>query len=316
MVLGLSGAAGAGVARALWRKDVVIVEAGALRHHTTFARTVKEALEEAGVHLQPGDEVSPAPTTALQEGLRIVVRHPVPVTLIADGKTRLVRSAAPTVAELLARRGITLGASDRVFPSRHAPLRPGLRVRVVRIRHEIESEQTVIPVSVAETLAARQGVVRLVPGSTGLRERVWRVTRADGRITSRVLLGWRTVRHPLDRMLSMRVPRPVAARGSAVGREYIDLVATAYAPFCCRGVDDVTALGVQAGYGVVAVDPRVIPLGSRLYIEGYGYAIAADTGSAIKGLRIDLGFDTTREALRFGRRQVRVHIIQRGRPRR
>ncbi|HET6947256.1 MAG TPA: 3D domain-containing protein, partial [bacterium] len=85
--------------------------------------------------------------------------------------------------------------------------------------------------------------------------------------------------------------------------------------FCCKGVDDVTALGIRAGFGVVAVDPAVIPLGSRLYIEGYGYAIAADTGSAIKGMRIDLGYDTKGQALRFGRRPVRVYIIQRGRRR-
>jgi len=318
VALGLSGAASTGAAYALLRKDVVIVEAGTLRRHTTFKGTIGEALEEAGVRLQPDDHVSPAPGAALREGQRIVVRRPVPVTLIADGKTQLVRSAAPTVAEMLARREITLADSDRVFPSLHTPLRPGLRVRVVRIRHEIEHEQTVIPFPGhgAPALHAPRGVVPLAPGPTSMRERVWRVTRADGRVTARVLLGWRTVRDPLDHMLSVRAPRQVAARGSFAGREYIDLVATAYAPFCCRGVDDVTALGVQAGYGVVAVDPRVIPLGSRLYIDGYGYAIAADTGSAIRGLRIDLGFDTTREALRFGRRQVRVYILQRGRPRR
>jgi 3D (Asp-Asp-Asp) domain-containing protein len=60
----------------------------------------------------------------------------------------------------------------------------------------------------------------------------------------------------------------------------------------------------------VAVDPRVIPLRSRLYVEGYGLAIAGDTGRAIKGNRIDLGFNTYREAMRFGRRSVIVHILE------
>jgi 3D (Asp-Asp-Asp) domain-containing protein len=75
-------------------------------------------------------------------------------------------------------------------------------------------------------------------------------------------------------------------------------------------VDHITATGVHAGYGVVAVDHDVIPLGSRLYIEGYGYALAGDTGSRIKGLRIDLGYDTKRQAIQFGRRPVRVYIVQ------
>jgi 3D (Asp-Asp-Asp) domain-containing protein len=70
-----------------------------------------------------------------------------------------------------------------------------------------------------------------------------------------------------------------------------------------------TATGLRIGKGVAAVDPRYIPLGTRLYIEGYGYAIAADTGRAIKGHRIDLGFDSKRDSNRLGRRKVQVHIL-------
>ena len=65
--------------------------------------------------------------------------------------------------------------------------------------------------------------------------------------------------------------------------------------------------------GVVAVDPRVIPLGTLLYVEGYGFAIASDIGSAIKGNKIDLCYTTRKEALRFGRKKVRVHIFAKGR---
>ena len=59
----------------------------------------------------------------------------------------------------------------------------------------------------------------------------------------------------------------------------------------------------------MAVDPKVIALGAKLYIEGYGYAIAGDRGRAIKGNRIDLGFATVREALNFGRKSVIVHVL-------
>ena len=61
--------------------------------------------------------------------------------------------------------------------------------------------------------------------------------------------------------------------------------------------------------GLVAVDPSVIPLGTRLYIKGYGYAIADDIGSAIKGNRIDLAFDSHREALNFGLQKVTVYVL-------
>ena len=70
-----------------------------------------------------------------------------------------------------------------------------------------------------------------------------------------------------------------------------------------------TATGLKAGMGVVAVDPEMIPLRTRLYVEGYGYAIAGDVGSGVKGNRIDLGFATVEECVRFGRRDVVVYVL-------
>jgi len=102
------------------------------------------------------------------------------------------------------------------------------------------------------------------------------------------------------------------SRGYFSGRRIIEMHATAYtaAPSENGGNrSGRTAIGLKIGHGVVAVDPRVIPLGTRLFIEGYGHAVAADTGSAIKGQRIDLGVDTRRESNRIGRRKVKVHIL-------
>lgn len=90
------------------------------------------------------------------------------------------------------------------------------------------------------------------------------------------------------------------------------LAATAYSPDprdCWPYSDGITAIGLKAGYGVAAIDPRVIPLGTRIYVEGYGYAIASDLGGAIKGREIDLCFDTHEEAKRFGRRLVKVYLL-------
>ncbi len=68
-------------------------------------------------------------------------------------------------------------------------------------------------------------------------------------------------------------------------------------------------IGLPLARGIVAVDPKVIPMGTRLYVEGYGNAIAADQGNAIKGNRIDLFFDTHAEALRYGMKTVKVTIL-------
>jgi 3D (Asp-Asp-Asp) domain-containing protein len=89
----------------------------------------------------------------------------------------------------------------------------------------------------------------------------------------------------------------------------IQMIATAYTAGSAGG-GGMTAIGRPAGHGIVAVDPRVIPLGTRLYISGYGYAVAGDTGGDIVGNRIDLGFDSLREALLFGRRDVTVYRLK------
>jgi 3D (Asp-Asp-Asp) domain-containing protein len=93
---------------------------------------------------------------------------------------------------------------------------------------------------------------------------------------------------------------------------YIDMVATAYCP--CNICNypyggQPSAIGLPLGPGIVAVDPTVIPLGTKLYVEGYGNAIAADTGGAIKGKRIDLCMSDHQTALNYGIQNVRVYIL-------
>lgn len=298
----------------LLRKEITVVVAGRARQHVTFGPTVRQALDETGIVLRRDDEVSPSMTARLSEGTRVVVRRAVPVTLAVDGRAVKVSSAAATVGDLLHRRGVVLGEQDKVFPSISTPLWSGAKVRVVRIVHHLVAERTEIPFRVVSTKdpITPRGIIRVKqPGRKGVRERLYRLTLADRVLVKRILIGERLVRTPLDRIISVGTRILIVSRGQFAGKELLEMVATAYAPWCCRGVDDVTALGLRAGYGVVAVDPAVIPLGSRLYVEGYGYAIAGDTGGLIKGLRIDLGFDTRHEAVRFGRRTVRVYIIER-----
>jgi 3D (Asp-Asp-Asp) domain-containing protein len=84
--------------------------------------------------------------------------------------------------------------------------------------------------------------------------------------------------------------------------------ATAYLPTDGSG-SGITATGIPARRGVVAVDPGVIPLGSRVYIPGYGVAIAADTGGAIRGQKVDLCMETYGECMNFGRRNIEVYVL-------
>ncbi|MBR2179930.1 MAG: 3D domain-containing protein [Selenomonadaceae bacterium] len=89
----------------------------------------------------------------------------------------------------------------------------------------------------------------------------------------------------------------------------MSMEATAYLPSDGNGAG-ITAMGIPATYGVAAVDPSVIPLGSRLYIPGYGEAIAADTGGAIYGYKIDLCMESYEQAMSFGRRTITVYVLR------
>ncbi|MBR1807399.1 MAG: 3D domain-containing protein [Selenomonadaceae bacterium] len=98
-------------------------------------------------------------------------------------------------------------------------------------------------------------------------------------------------------------------RGLVPYTQMYGMEATAYLP-TDGSPEGLTAMGIPATYGVVAVDPDVIPLGSRVYIPGYGEAIAADTGGAIYGYRIDLCMESYGEAMDFGRRNVTVFVLE------
>src|SRR5207253_5284219 len=92
------------------------------------------------------------------------------------------------------------------------------------------------------------------------------------------------------------------ARASAAGGRTITVSATGYA------LPGRTATGLPVGWGVVAVDPSLIPLGTHMTIPGYGEAVAADTGSSIRGARIDLWFPTLAQARAWGRRTITITI--------
>ncbi|BAK52945.1 peptidase [Bacillus phage SP-10] len=111
------------------------------------------------------------------------------------------------------------------------------------------------------------------------------------------------------------VTTPSREKSSTPNQRMLTMEATAYTAFC-EGCSGTTRLGfdlrANPNAKVVAVDPSVIPLGSTVEVAGYGYAVASDTGGAIKGNRIDLFMASETDARNFGRRSVTVKIIKAG----
>lgn len=157
----------------------------------------------------------------------------------------------------------------------------------------------------------------IASGSAGVLETWVRYAQRDGGPVHRSVLFAKVIRKPTPRIVALGIgSSPLAdfeangiARMASIARSAMEMIATAYTANCA-GCGGMTAIGRRAGHGIVAVDPRVIPLGTHLYIPGYGLAVAGDTGGSIIGNRIDLGFDSMRDALEFGRRSVTVYRLK------
>jgi 3D (Asp-Asp-Asp) domain-containing protein len=149
-------------------------------------------------------------------------------------------------------------------------------------------------------------------GKDGVKVTIYEVKVQGTTELSRKLVSQKVTRQPVPEVVAVGRRGYLPSRGYFSGRKTLTMIATGYDPSPASNGGNTTgrsAIGLKVGHGVVAVDPKFIPLGTRLYIEGYGYAVAADTGGAIKGNRIDLGHDTMSKANQVGRRTVIVHIL-------
>ena len=224
-----------------------------------------------------------------------------------------------TVMDVLQEQGIRLKPQDIVVPDPSTPVTEGMEIDLGLVERRVKDVKRVVPFSThtdySDTLNVGE-IIDVEQGKDGLEE---------AQTESYFLNGEEAYEKVLERKVLAPVKAAKVLEGTAFRqklyplkkrarvRKTLTLEATAYYP----GPEDTwpyasgtTASGLKAGYGVVAVDPKRIRLKTPLYVEGYGYAIAADTGGAIKGDKIDLCYDTYQEAVQFGRKKVKVYILQ------
>ena len=303
-------------------KHVTLVHDGLSETIETKADSADALLAERNLSRAPEDALSVDPASPLYDGETIVYRAAVPVTVVVDGEPRVVRSAAPNVSSLLNGQGVAFDRHDSVWP---APASAVEGDAVITVQH-VNSWTQVVHRKLAAKVVKRwaftlpPGKTEVVAaGETGIYETAYAFTRSPNRrAVHRTLLVSHVLRAPRDRIVAEGIGEytafsELAGRGIEGTLKFasaaLSMVATAYTAGCA-GCSGVTATGRPAGHGVVAVDPRVIPLGTHMYIPGYGPAVAGDTGGAIHGRRIDLGFNSNRQAFEFGRRSVTVYLIK------
>ena len=217
---------------------------------------------------------------------------------------------------MLAAAEIELGKLDRVTPDLAEMLTASATVEIVRVEKELIEKESKVNFKKIEEKDANllEGKTRVVTeGKAGLRVRTYEVIRENGKVVSREQVKEKLARKPVDHKVAIGTKKPAAqaiASAPTGGKTFL-VEATAYSLECDGG--SVTATGFNLRKNpdakVIAVDPRVIPLGTKVYVEGYGYATALDTGGAIKGNKIDVFIPSLRDTLKWGRRTVKITIL-------
>lgn len=301
---------------------------GQVRSVVTMKNTVGELLDEQQITLNEGDVVLPGVNSGLQHEQKISIDRAVSVKITVDGIETKHRTVSGTVEEVLKESGVVLENLDECNYPVKDKVFDNMEIVVSRVKEATVTEETTIQCNVIRKNDANlaKGTEKVIQeGQDGVLKSEYSVVTRDGIEISRKLLSEETAVQPVDKIISVGTKLEfgsVVPASELKSKKVLTMNATAYDigyESCGKNPGDpgygITATGIRACYGIVAVDPSVIPLGSKLYITSadgsyvYGYALAADTGGAIKGSRIDLCYNSRAEALQFGRRNVLVYIL-------
>jgi len=296
----------------------------------TNSSTVKGAIYENGFLLAKNDEVTPSLKSSLFDGMKISIDRSKKVNLISNGFNVSYNTTAETYREFLNENDIVLSDDDIISVNLDDAIPEESQVTITRIRKEIVEVADSIPYAssqvnssdlyLGQTSVTQQGV-------NGIKKTQYEVVYRDDELISTTYVGEYIASAPVDEVIAVGTKQPDALTATVGSHTFnyktvLTCQATAYdLSFQSTGKHPgspgygITASGTYAKVGTVAVDPKVIPLGTKMYIVStdgnvvYGYCTAEDTGGAIKGNKVDLFYNTTSECLQFGRRSVYVYIL-------
>ena len=301
---------------------VIVDDDGATRTVLTLGRTPESILAGAGITLADDDVV-----TASLDGpeKRICIERAFDVSVTVNGDAVVVRLTSGTVNDALKLAGVTAGAGTVTNVAANTPLSDGLNIRVEQLetatRTETEDVEFVTTYRYTDDkpLGSR---VYLQVGKVGKKTCTYRDYVQNGEVVRSELLSEELTKQPVNAvvLVGQGAVSDVAARfpldENGVPTNYKSVIAGKACAYTAKP-GAVTATGTVPQIGTVAVNPKVIPYGSKLFIASddgyvYGYATAEDTGGALLSNKIiaDLYMDTKEDCYQFGRRGVKVYILE------
>ena len=282
---------------------VTVVNEGGALTLTTTAPTVGQALWEAGLQVYLGDGVTPPLDSPVTPGLKITLDPSTLLTISLDGRRIHTRTYRRTVGEVLDDLGVVLVGEDYAIPDLLDPIPVDEPITVIRVEEQVVIEQAPIKFDTLWQAAAEVELDQrtlMQAGLPGVLARRQRVRLENGLETTRTQESEWTMRAPAPQIIGYGTGIVVRVVDTADGPlEYwraARFYATSYSPARSGTPRSApwygrTRSGKQLAVGMAAVDTNLIPLGTRMYVPGYGFVTAEDTGSGIRGKIIDLGYD-------------------------
>ena len=309
------------------KKAISIVVDGKIIEVTTFRSNVTQILKTNNIALGAKDQITVSLDSKVKHGDKIYIKKAVNIKVIVDGKELNIKSAENTVEDMLRAENIVLNNEDKITPLKYQSLKSGLQVQITRVNTEILQETKAIDyvTEFKNSTDLNKGVKKVIQkGQTGQKVITSSVVYENGKEISRSLISDILKARPTKEIIALgTVGVYTPSRGGDIRyTKKLRVRATAYtADYNSTGKSPgdpyfgITSTGARAernpsGYSTIAVDPRVIPLGTKLWVDGYGYAIAEDVGGAIKGNEIDLYFSSSSQIWDWGARNVDIYILK------
>lgn len=283
----------------------------------TFISSNEQIIETAGYSL---DEYALDKVTETDAQNIIYIKPLFDVNITYDKTALNVKTIEKTVDEILADNDIVLNEFDEVIPAKDTIVKGFSDITIKRItkirettKAPIKFKKTIEPtakLNLGETKIITQGV-------NGEKLDTIEITFTDGNETNRKVIDTEIIKHPINEV-AYKGTQGIIDTKTGESLKYKKSLAVEASAYSTEGWKSKhTATGTLARVGAIAVDPKVIPLGSKLYVTSpdgkswiYGHAVAEDTGGAIKGNKIDLFFNTQKECINFGRQKAMVYILQ------
>ena len=297
--------------------------------------TVADAIQAAGVKLGSEDSVNFELDEPLFDKMNIRVVRTMKIEITVDGETKQYSVSAQSVQEALQKCGVELSEEDRLNCKPKDKIKDGMQIVVQRVTTEEAVEKEEIPYETAyedaDSLYEGETSVKSA-GEKGEKEVKYKLVYVDGKLDGKEVLEEKVIKEPVKEVvlrgtLVQETPAPDYSGGSSSGGvgtfvdyngnvvSYSGLLTGDCTAYSVPG--GTTSLGWDAVYGVIAVDPNIIPYGTRLYVTSpdgsvvYGYGVAGDTGGACMAGDIiaDLCYNTIEECSIIGRRVMNVYIL-------